>query len=209
MVKVKEMPYSEKYAKVLDTIKLDEAFVPAFLQKHLGDQAVAELQSIWREGIKPIPEDASDEEKYEAAYSNFIWIAKSNPSFVRRQMGEDGIEQLNRAEVEALKKENAGPALLILKLVRAFSPGSAFTMTAKQFAYQFQWITPYSVSELSRQRLIFDIPRCKILDYTDAEALCATGCQKIYATWFSEQFKVKQGTNRQGNSCTMTITPLR
>ena len=209
MVKVKEMPYSEKYANVLDTIKLDEAFVPAFLQKHLGDQAVAELQSIWREGIKPIPEDASDEEKYEAAYSNFIWIAKSNLSFVRRQMGEDGIEKLKHAEVEALKKENASPALLILKLVRAISPGSAFTMTAKQIAYQMQWITPFSADELTRNRAVFSIPSCKILDFPDIDDICVIGCQSIYPAWFAEQFGVEMKFERQGNSCTCTVTPLR
>ena len=37
MVKVKEMPYSEKYAKVMDSIKLDEEFMPAFVREHLGD----------------------------------------------------------------------------------------------------------------------------------------------------------------------------
>jgi hypothetical protein len=208
MVEVKVMPYSEKYAKALDTIKVIETFVPPFIQKHLGDAAVAELQSIWKEGAKPIPEGASDEEKYEVAYDNFIWMAKNDLSFVRGHMGEEGIELFKRAEVEALKKENASPALFLLKLIRAVSTSTAFTMTAKQMAYQMQWITPYSVSELSRQRAVYDMPRCKVLDYPDTEDLCAIGCQKIYATWFSEQFKVKQETNRQGNSCIMTITPL-
>jgi len=63
MVNIKEMPYSKKYATVLDTVKLVETFVPPFIQQHLGEEAVAELQSIWQEGIKPIPEDASDEER--------------------------------------------------------------------------------------------------------------------------------------------------
>lgn len=208
MVKVKVMPYSEKYAKTLDTIKVFETFVPPFIQKNLGDAAVAELQSIWKEGVKPIPEGAPDEEKYEMAYGNFIWIAKNDLSFVRGHMGKEGIEQFERAEVEALKKENTSPALFLLKLIRAVSPGTAFTMTAKQMSYQFQWITPYSVSELSRQRVIYDMPRCKILDYADTEELCATGCQKIYATWFSEQFRARMETSRQGNSCIMTVTPL-
>ena len=92
MIKVKEMPYSEKYANVLDDMKLADTFVPYFIQKHLGDQAVAELQRIWRQGIKPIPEDASYEEKYEIAYGNWIWHGKSTFSFIRGQLGEDGIE---------------------------------------------------------------------------------------------------------------------
>ena len=103
MVKVKEMTYSKKYASVLDNIKLDDTFTPSFIEKHLGDQAVDKLQRIWQEGLKPIPEDASVEEKYEIAYGNWIWMGKSNLSFIRKRLGEDGIEQLKRADVEALK----------------------------------------------------------------------------------------------------------
>lgn len=208
MLKIKEMPYSEKYAKVLDNMKLYDTFIPPFVQRHLGDQALVELQKIWREGVKPIPEGASFEEKYEIAYGNWIWQAKSNLSFIRKQMGEDGIEQFKRAEVEALKQKNAGPALFILKLVRALSPGSAFTMTAKQTSYQLQWITPFSVSELTRHKTVVNIPRCKILDFPDSDDLCLIGCQSIYPMWIAEQLKVRMTFERQGNSCTGTLTPL-
>lgn len=208
MVKVKEMPYSEKYAKVLDNMKLYDTCVLPFVQKHLGDQAVVDLQRIWQEGVKLIPEGASFEEKYEIAYGNWIWIAKSNLSFILKQLGESGIEQFKRAEVEALKRKNAGPALFLLRLVRALSPGSAFTMTAKQMAYQLQWITHLSVSELTRRRAVYNIPRCKILDFPDSDDICLVGCQSIYPMWLAEQFMVRMTFERQGNSCTCTVTPL-
>ena len=208
MIKVNEMPYSEKYANVLDDMKLVDTFIPSFIQKHLGDQAVAELQRMWRQGIKPIPEDASYEEKYEIAYGNWIWHGKSTFSFIRRQLGEDGIEQFGRDQVEALKRKNAGPALFLLKLVRALSAGSAFTMTAKQTVYQLQWLTPFSVSELTRHRAVFNIPRCKVLNFPDSDDICLIGCQSTYPMWFAEQFKVRMKYSRQGNSCTATLTPL-
>ena len=90
-------------------------------------------------------------------------------------MGEEGIKQFVRAEVDALKHENASPALLMLKLVRAISPGLAFTMVAKQTTYKLQWLSPYSVPELTRHRTVFDIPRCKILDFSDSDDLCLIG----------------------------------
>jgi len=74
MVKVKEMPYSEKYAGTLDYMKLLDTFVSPLVQKHLGDEGVAELQRAWQEGLRSIPEDASFEEKYEIAYGN--WMRK-------------------------------------------------------------------------------------------------------------------------------------
>ena len=209
MVKVKEMPYSEKYAKVIDNMKFSETWIVPFMQKHLGDQAVSELKGIWQKGFKSIPEGASFEEKYEVAYGNWIWHAKNIFSFVRERMGEEGLKKFERADVEALIKKNDSPALLMLKIIRAFSPGTAFGMTAKQMAYQLQWLSPYSVSELTHTKVVLDIPRCKILDFPDTEDICFVGCQSTYPKWVAEQFKVEMKHNRQGNSCTGTLAPLK
>jgi hypothetical protein len=205
---VKEMPYGEKYARVTENMKFDETFILLFVHKHLGDQAVAELKKSWQERAIPIPVHASFEEKYEIAYGHWIWLAKSAYSFIRKPMGEDGIKKFERAEVEALKRKNAGPALLVLKLVRSFSPGTAFSMTAKQMGYQLQWLTPFSVPELTRHKVVFNIPRCKILDFRGTEDICSVGCQSTYPMWVAEQFMVDMKCNRQGNSCTITFTPL-
>ena len=207
MGKVKEMPYSEKYTKVIENMKFDEAFILPFIQENLGSRAVGVLKDIWQKGCKPI-EGASFEEKYEVAYGNWICLTKSIYSFIGKQMGEDSIKKFERAEVEALKKKNVGPALLLLKLIGLFSPGRAFAMTAKQIAYQLQWLTPYAVPELTRNKAVLDIPHCKILDFHDTDAICLVGCQSTYPMWVAEQFKVKMKFNRLGNSCTWTLTPL-
>ena len=169
MVKIKEMPYGEKYAKVIDNIKFDESFILPFVQKNMGDQAVSEIKEIWKKGFKPIPEKASIEEKYEAAYSNWIWLMRNIYPFIRKQMGEDGIKKFEHAEVEALIKKNDSPALKILNLIRAFSPGTAFAMTSKQMGYELQWLTPFSVPELTKHKAGLDIPHCKILDFPETE----------------------------------------
>jgi hypothetical protein len=208
MVQIKEMPSGEKYAKVIDNIDFDETFILPFVQKHLGSQAVSELKGIWQRGFTTIPEGASFEEKYETAYSNWIWLAKNIYSFIRKEMGEDGLKEFERAEVEALTKKNASPALSLLKFIRFFSSGTAFAMTCKQMGYQFQWLTPFSVPELTRKRAVFDIPRCKILDFPDTDDVCFVGCQSTYPMWMAEQFKVSMKWNRIGNSCKGTLTPL-
>jgi len=208
MVKAKEMPFKERYAKVMDNMKFDESFILPFVQQHLGGQAVNDLKEIWQKGFKPIPERTSSEEKYEVAYGNWIWLAKSIYSFIRKQMGEEGIKKFERAEVEGLIKKNAGAALLLLNLIRVFSPSMAFVMTAKQMAYQLQWLTPFSIHELTRDKLVLDIPRCKILDFPDTDDLCFIGCQSSYPMWVAEQFKVRMEFVRRGNSCTCTVTPL-
>jgi hypothetical protein len=208
MVSIKEMPYSEKYAKAVDNIKFDKSFILPFVQKNLGNQAVGELKEIWQKGSVIIPEEASFEEKYEAAYGNWIWLAKNIYPFIRGHMGEDGLKKFERAEAEALKKKNASPALLILGFIRLFSPLTAFGMTCKQMGYQFQWLTPFSVPELTRKRAVIDIARCKILDFPDTDDMCLLGCQRTYPMWVAEQFKVSMKWNRQGHSCTCVLAPI-
>jgi hypothetical protein len=202
------MPYSEKHAKVIDNMKFDEKFILPFVQKHLGEQAASVLKETWQKGVKSIPESASFEEKYDVAYGNWICLAKSTYRFIREQLGEDGIKKFERAEVEALKRKNAGPALFVLKLVRLFSPSTAFSMTSKQMGYQFQWLTPFSVPELTRHKAVLNIPRCKILDFPETEDICFVGCQSTYPMWVAEQFIIDMKCNRQGNRCTITLTPL-
>jgi hypothetical protein len=208
MTDIKQMPYREKYEKVLGFNELIATMVPTFVRDQLGGESAAELKEIWQKGIQPIREDVSWEKKYEIVYNNWIWMVKNNFSFIQEKMGEEGLAQFQRAEVKALKRENAELALILLNLIRAVSPGTAFRMTAKEFAYQLQWITPFSVSRLDRNKAVFDIPQCKILDFPDTEAICFAGCQKVYPRWVAEQFKAKMEFSRQEKSCTCTLTPL-
>ena len=74
--------------------------------------------------------------------------------------------------------------------------------------YELQWLTPFSIPELTRDKLVFDIPRCKILDFPDTEDICLVGCQSTYPMWVAEQFKINMKFNRRGNSCTGILTRL-
>jgi hypothetical protein len=207
MVAVKEMPYAEKYRRVLGGQKHDE-YVATFIEERLGREAAEECQRLVDSGQEPVPEDASFRDKYEIAYKNWMWEAGVIFRFIRERMGEAGLDEMVAVGAEGLKRENSGASLYLLALIRAFSPGRAFEMVAKQSAYEFQWLTPYSVDELSRDRVVMSIPHCKILDYPDCEDACLYGCQKEYPRWMAEQLKVKLSFDRQGTSCVATVTPL-
>lgn len=209
MQETKTMPYSEKYTIVLDKIKSHDVLVSPFIKNHLDEQALIQLQKLWQEGIKPIPEDASDEVKYEIAYSNLMWQGKSNLEFIRMHLGEDGIEQYKFAQVKELKRKNASPALIILGLLRTISPGSAFIMTAKKMAYQIQWLLPsMSLVELTPNKAVYNIPQCKVISFPDMEDACTIDCQGAYPIWLSEQLKAGLKFERQGNSCTAILTRI-
>ena len=208
MAKFKEMPFAEKHAHVVEYTRLLETFAPPLFQKHLGDKAMMELLNTWKNVVEPIPDGASDEAKYEITYHNWIRQWDSAFKMMRDQMGEGGVEEFKRADIDALKKENSSPALVLLKVMQAFSPSFAFSLTAKQMAYQLQWFTPFTVPELTGKKAVLNIPSCKILDSPEGESACQVGCQNTYPTWLAEQFKVKMETDRKDKGCTVTLTPL-
>jgi hypothetical protein len=208
MVKIKEMPIKEKYANLSTAIKQD-SFTPGYIEKNMGNRALAEFQEECRKITKPIPEDATDKENYEIAYGNWVSSGGVAFDFIKKRMGEEGLQRYIRADVEVIKRTNASPALLLLKLVKFVSPGTAFTMMASQMAYKLQWLTDYSVPELSRTRVVMEIPHCKVLDYPGGEGSCLIGCQKIYEIWLAEQFRQEMKTKRKGYSCTLSITPIK
>jgi len=208
MVKIKEMPVKEKYALLLETVKQD-SFTLDFIEEKLGRQAREEYQEETRIVLKPVPQNASEKEKYEIEYGNWISTGGVAFDFVRRRLGEDGLKQYIRADVEAIKRANASPVFLLLKLIKLVAPGVAFKLMANQMAYKLQWLTDYSVSELSRDKVVMEIPHCKVLDFPGGEGSCLIGCQKIYGIWLAEQFRLDMKTRRKGYSCTFSIAPMK
>ncbi|HEX2988108.1 MAG TPA: hypothetical protein VHS06_08060 [Chloroflexota bacterium] len=206
---VKEMPAAEKFSKVIADARFTRDLVTPFVREHISEEAVSELRNTWRQGIQPIPKDAPPEEKYEKAYANTMWIGSSSLGFIREKLGEDGMDEWVRTEAEDLKRRNAGPAVLLLSLIRAVAPEFAFRMMAKQMSYELQWLTPFDVTELTGSKVVYSIPRCKVLDYPNTEDVCQVGCQRVYPQWQAEQFKARMSYERVDHSCTCTVTPLR
>jgi len=205
MVEIKEMPYDEKYSSMLSYLKLLDDNVLSLVEKELGAQKVAELGTIWQNGTQTIREDATYEEKFNIAYGNWVRKYSSAFNFVSDNLGENGVEKFKDTGVEAMKRKSSGPALFLLRLMRAVSPQTAFRTFAKQMSYQWQVFTPLSVSELSGNRLVAHTSHCKVLDYADCEVCCTVSCENVTARWLEDQFKLKMTTNRQGKSCTITI----
>jgi hypothetical protein len=208
MITVKTIPVKEKLDHVLENSDIYESFLPNLIVQHLGSQAVQELRQSWSEGLRPIPPGTPVDDQYEIAYANWIWLAQTNLHFIREKMGEEGLRLFEDAEVEALKRQNSSPSLWMLALIRAVAPGTAFRMTARNFAYQLQWLTPFTVVDLSKRQFVASITRCKILGYPGSEEVCQIGCQQVYPHWVREQFKVQMSYKRKDHSCTCLVTPL-
>ncbi|OGU29477.1 MAG: hypothetical protein A2057_11725 [Ignavibacteria bacterium GWA2_35_9] len=208
MIEVKEMTYYKKFIAVSNFIKLLDSFVLPLVKKHMDNERIDELNKIWQEKLKVIPRDISDQDKFEIAYSNWIWKWSIAFKFIKEHLGENGIEEFKRADIEALKQKDSRLKMLTLKGIRAISPSVAFSMIEKQMAYEMQVFTPAEVIELNKERLVFDIQHCKLLDFSECEDVCLIGCQEIFPKLFAEHLKVKMDTDRIDSSCTVTLTPL-
>jgi hypothetical protein len=207
MILVKEMPYQEKYSAVLKYTDLYENFLPQFVAVHLGEDAVDVLQEEWQKGIKRLPIIGSPEEEYQAAYGNWIWIARTGFRFVRARMGEEGMRKLEQTMLHALIQQNKGWSLVMLNLVRLVSPDQAFKMLADQLSYNLQWLTPYVVTESSPHKVVVEIERCKVLEYPETEDVCQV-CQQVYPAWVVNQYMADMHFERSGYRCTCTVRPL-
>jgi hypothetical protein len=208
MVKIKEMPFNEKYDEVINFTKVLESFALLFVKENLGDEKVAELKSIWQEESEPIPESGSYEEKYEIAFRNWVRKWQSAYTFASTQLGEGGAEKFERTAIDENKRRTAGSALRMYRFVRAISRKTAFQTFAKQMAYKFQVFTPLSLSELTGQSAVMKMPHCKILDVEGCGDFCTVGCQKAFPVAAKEKFNVKVTYKRKGKSCTATFAPL-
>jgi hypothetical protein len=108
----KEMPYLEKFEGILDYTKLVEGFAPEVVRNELGKEKVEELRSIWETKKELIPKDASDKEKYEVAYRNFMNMWVNANKFMGEHQGDAGTAKFMQAAISAWKMKYAHSAPL-------------------------------------------------------------------------------------------------
>jgi hypothetical protein len=207
MASVKEMPYQEKYDEILKYMELTEGFAMPLVKEELGKAKVKELRDIWKKESEPIPESASDKEKYEIAYRNFLreWVSAHN--FMKEHKGDFGAKKFMSAAIAGWQRRYSGDALL-LKIVGGLSRKTAFRTLAKQLAYKLQVFSPFMVSELDENRMILTVNPCKISGMPEGDDFCSMACQNIIPVWLSKQFNIKMNPTRCGAGCTVIFEPF-
>ena len=205
---VKQMTYGKKYTAVQNYIKLLDSFVLPLVIRLIGNDGIDELNKIWQEKLKVIPNDLSDKDKFEIAYANWLWKWSTAVKFLKIHIGDKGLEEFKKADIEALKLKDSRLKMMILEGIRAVSPSLAFLMIERQMAYELQVYSPADITELSKERIVFDTQHCKILDYPECVNFCITGCQKIFPDFLAEHLKVKMDIKRRGKGCTISLAPL-
>lgn len=206
----KEMPYGEKLEGILGFQELLEDFAPRLVSEELGKEKMDELQGIWQKESELIPKDASDKDKYEIAYRNFLqnWVSAQNfMSTHKSQSGDAGGVKFMHEAIEAWKRKYALSAFW-LKIMWRISPKNAFETLAKRLAYQLQVFSPFTISQLNGDRMTLAVAPCKILDVRKRNDFCVLACQNIIPSWLEAQFNVKMSSERQGTNCTVSFSPF-
>ena len=203
MFELKEMPFQEKYDSILGYSRLVEDFAQK-LAKELGELRSSELQSLWKQGTETIPEDASDRDRYEIAYRNFMWTWVSANKFMESHQGEAGTKRYMQAAISACKKKYSLEAFP-LKIVESISRKTAFKILAKRLAYELQAFSSYMVTELNENRMVLNVAPCKILMDKNGNNFCSMACQNIIPSWLEAQFDVKMDHKRQEQNCSIVF----
>ena len=204
MPAVKEMPYNEKYQGIVSYMNMVEDFAPHLVKNELGETEEEELLEIWKKESEPIPIDASDKEKYEIAYRNFMrnWVSAHN--FMKQHQGEDGGKKFMQAAIGRWYKRYSGDSMR-LKIIGSVSRRAAFRILAKRLAYSMQVFSPFVVTELTGKRMILKVDPCKIIGTPSGTDFCLMACQNIIPVWLERKFNIKMNGARHGPDCSVTF----
>ena len=208
MAAVKEMPYSEKLESIIDYIKITEGFAPRLVREELGREKTDELLAQWKKDSEPIPKDASDKDKYEVSYGNFMrnWVSASN--LMEKYQGEVGHSKFMRAAIAAYRQKYAGSART-LRIVGGISSKAAFKSLFTRLAYDLQVFSPFIVSELNENRMILKVSPCRILETQAGNDFCRKACRNIIPAWLEEQFSVRMAQDRNEDNCSVIFEPFK
>jgi hypothetical protein len=207
MSEIKEMPYQEKFEAILGYTKMVESFAPQLIKKELGEEKVDELDNLWKKETQLIPEDASDKDKYDIAYRNFMlkWVSANN--LMGTYHGEDGTKKFMQAAISAWNRRYSLRGLTF-KVVGGIARKTAFRTISKGLAYQLQAFSPFAVTELNEKRMVLSVAPCKILTDQFGASFCSMACQNIIPSWLEKQFNVKMNLTRQGENCSVIFEPF-
>ena len=145
MVQVEEMPYREKSDSVRDLVKILEGFAPHLVKQELGEAKLAELRSLWKQESEQIPDGASDKDRYEIAYGNFIQNWVTVHTFMVKNLGEIGGRKFVEAAIDGWRKRYSANDLS-LRFIGSISRKTAFKLLASGLPISCRYLARFPLS---------------------------------------------------------------
>ncbi len=202
MNKIRPMPDREKYQHAFGMVSAYQKQVMLFVEERLGYEGRHELGSVWQAAITPIRKDYHDYKKYEAAYSNWLWMARSTHDFLADLLDREGIADYKRLLLRQYSLQHDNPGMPIWHLFRNHAA------LAKAWAYEMQWITPIEITSSSKEKVTCTVHDCKILQTPATERICRVDCRNVGAALAHQIYHLKRVDTIIDHGCTITLTPL-
>jgi hypothetical protein len=202
MKQLRPMPNREKYQHAFGMVNMYQKRVLPFVEERLGYEARHELNSVWQAAIMPIHKDDPDDQKYESAYSNWLWMARCSHDFLADLLDRKGVADYKRLLLHFYKRQYDNPDVPIYRLFRNHAA------LARAWAYEMQWMTPIELTDHSRTQTTCTVHNCKILQTAGTERICRVDCRNVGITLVRKGYHSKRVDTVADHGCTITLTPL-
>jgi hypothetical protein len=202
MKKLRPMPDREKYLHAFGMVRAYQKHVLPFIEERLGYAARHELNSVWQAAIMPIREDDPDDQKYESAYSNWLWMARCSHDFLADLLDREGVADYKRLLLRLYKRQYDNPDLAILRFF------GNHTALARAWAYEMQWMTPVELSDKSNNQVTCTVRDCKIQQTPATERICRVDCRNVGTALVRKVYHLDRVETIADHGCTITLTPI-
>jgi hypothetical protein len=197
----KPMPAGEKFTRAFGMVRLYQKHVLPFVEQRLGYGAMHELESVWQAGIAPIRERDTDEEKYQRAFGNWLWMARCSHDFLADQLDREGVGDYKRLLLRLYKQKYDKPALSLYRLLNWQAS------LIKAWAYEMQWMTPIEISGQSSEKTTCEVSNCRILRTPATERICMVDCRNVGTELAYQVYHLNRHTLTVNHGCTITLIP--
>jgi hypothetical protein len=193
----------DKFQHAYGMVRLYQKHVLPFVEERLGFAAAHELSSVWQAAIMPIHEGVPDEKKYEAAYSNWLWMARCSHDFLADLLKRDEVVEYKRLLMQLHKRLHDNPDLAIYRMF------GNHTALAKAWFYEMQWMTPVESTDKSNAHFTCVVQDCKILQTPATVRICRVDCRNVGTVLAHKVYHLKRATTLAEHGCTITLTPFK
>jgi len=201
MNRLKSMPEREKFQHAFEMVRLYHTLVLPFVEKHLGYAEMHNLRSVWQAAIIPVHENDPNKDKYNHAYSNWLWMARCSHDLLSERLSAEALLEYKRLLVSIKEQQLDNPNLFFLCKFKAHS------MLAKNLLYEMQWLTPLELSNQGKEEVTCTIHDCKIVQAPGTERVCHMDCQSVGTAFALKVYHLKRVTFPASNGCKIILTP--
>jgi hypothetical protein len=199
--KVGHMPDRDKFHRAFGMVRMYQKHVLPFVEDQLGYAAMYELSSVWQAAITPTHVASPDRQNYEAAYSNWLWMARCSHDYLADLLDRIEVGEYKRLLLQLYKHQQDNADLAIYRMF------GNYHALVKAWAYEMQWITPIETIHRSRDQFTCVVNNCKILQTPATERVCRVDCRNVGSNLARKVYHLQRQTIPVDHGCTITLSP--